>query len=212
MSTSTETRAPWWVANQVQLPAATSGAVEVRQFTVGEEDALGQMLAAMKGGRSVPAGTYTGLYRSGSLWMSDTPDEQRDAWDFQRAVRARGGRVLINGLGLGMTVGMALDAGAEHVDVVEVDPDVVALVGPTWEATGKVTVHLGDAYDQQWPKGARWTCAWHDIWETLCTDDLALHSRLLRKYGRRVDWQEAWGHDLLVARRRQEQHNPWGSW
>lgn len=181
---------PWWVAAKVDLPEGKSGDVEVRTFEVAPTG-IEQMRLAWSG-RGIEPGTYTGLYRRGSLWMSDTPAEIRDCMSVFSEMRARGGRVLMNGLGLGMTVKYALSLpNVEHVDVVEIDPDVAALVGPTY-AGDRCTVHLGDAYAMKWPAGTRWSIAWHDVWPNICGDNAEGIARLKRMYGRRVDWQAAW--------------------
>jgi spermidine synthase len=61
--------------------------------------------------------------------MSDTPVELRDLWGYERHVKNASGKLVhINGLGLGICTKMALDAGATVV-VVELDLDVIELVG-----------------------------------------------------------------------------------
>ena len=208
----------WSDTMTVTLPEGESGNVRIARYEVTERDQQAQLMRAAFTGdrRLVPAGTYTGLYRAGSLWMSDTPDEKRDhAPALRAATRLDAGRVLINGLGLGMIVGALLHLDTvTHIDVVEVDPDVVALVGPHYTAlaaaAGKtVTVHRGDAYTIQWPAGTRWDVAWHDVWADLCTDNLADMARLHRRYGRRVQWQGSWGRELTEHYRRREQRRRW---
>lgn len=182
--------APWWVAAKVDLPEGKSGDVEIRHFDI-EQGAIEQLREQMRG-RGCPPGRYTGLYRRGYLWMSDTQAEIRDCLSVFSELRQRGGRVLMNGLGLGMTVKYALSLpNVEHVDVVEIDPDVVDLVGPTY-ASDRCTIHLGDAYEMTWPRGTRWTIGWHDVWADICGDNAEGIARLKRMYGRRCDWQSAW--------------------
>lgn len=120
-------------AMTVTVPPGISGTVEVRRFEITEQQAARSFLRGR--GRGVPAGTYTGLYRNGSLWMSDTPDEKRDHLPILNAVREHAAeRVLVNGLGLGMVVAALLATeSVRHVDVVDTDPDVIALVGPHYE-------------------------------------------------------------------------------
>jgi hypothetical protein len=218
MSAPTVSRQTWRESMTVTVPAGKSGKVEVCRFTVTEQDASFGALRSFHTGRFTPAGEYTALYRSGYLWMSDTPDEQRDHYaPIREAQASRARRVLINGLGLGMVVAAMLTIDhVEHVDVVELDPDVVALVGPHYEQMaadmGKtVKIHLGDAYKMTWPAGVRWDLAWSDIWPDLCTDNLDGMTRLSRKYGRRVNWHGHWGRELLLARRRREQRSC-GGW
>lgn len=53
-------------------------------------------------------------------------------------------------------------------------------------------------------EGTKWQSARHDIWQYICPDDLKEHERLLRSYGRRVEYQECWQHRELLAYRREE--------
>jgi hypothetical protein len=185
---------PW----KVDLPEGKRGRVEIRKFTI-EENSLGNMLLGMRASR---AGEYTALFRDGRLWMSDTDAEQRDHWKADWQIRISGGRILVMGLGLGMIVHRALQyEHVEHVDVVEIDPDVAELVGQHY-AGPRCTVHVADAYEIKWPRGTRWSYAWHDIWPDLCEDNLPEMARLARSYGRRVDQQGFWGKELLLQERR----------
>lgn len=128
------------------------------------------------------------------LWMSDTRAEviehapiiEKLHWcrDIPHM------RVLINGLGLGMIARAASLLGAEHVDVVELNPYVADLVGSHLPAN--VTVHVGDAFDMQWPRGTRWDIAWHDIWPEISDENLTQMDLLTKKYAHRVGWQDCW--------------------
>jgi hypothetical protein len=190
------TRTPW----QVNIPEGKIGNVEVRRFEVPKKSVANMM--EMFSGRGTDPGWYTGIYRGNTLWMSDTLAEQRDHWEVDLKIRDRGGRVLIMGLGLGMIVKRALDnPNVTHVDVVELDPDVAALVGPSY-AGPRCTIHVADAYEIKWPAGTKWDVAWHDIWPTLSEDNLPEMAKLARSYGRRVGWQGFWGKELLLDHRR----------
>lgn len=190
---------------RVDLPEGERGAVAIRKFTV-ERHSLENMRLMLNGGRQTRPGEYTMLTRNGRLWMSDTDAEQRDHWWAAREIERRGGRILIAGLGLGMIVKVALAVeGVEHIDVVEIDPDVAELVGQHY-AGPRCTVHVADMFEIKWPVGTRWSYAWFDIWPELTTDNLPEMAKLARSYGQRVDAQGFWGKELLVARRRRE---PW---
>ncbi|MBN8955005.1 MAG: hypothetical protein J0H17_00095, partial [Rhizobiales bacterium] len=103
------------------------------------------------------------------------------------------GHVLINGLGIGMVLAAVLRRPeVQRVTVVEIDPDVVALVSPHYP-DARVTVIQSDAFDYAPPKGERYGAVWHDIWDTICANNLPSMTRLKRKYGRRTDWQGCWG-------------------
>lgn len=176
-----------------------TGSVRVEQFEVTDRDAqfnaLRAVFSSIEQGRYVPPGTYHRLVVDGRMWMSDTPVEKRDHRPAVDAMR-RGGRVIINGLGLGLITAAALRLGC-HVDVVELDQRVIDAVSP-WlvdvaaERGGVLVVHQGDAYGYQWPAGARWDVAWHDIWPSISVDNLKGMHRLHRRYGRRVSWQGSW--------------------
>lgn len=176
-------------AYKVDLPFGEHGDARVGPIVV-EDDILLRM-----NGRGTQPGQFTGLWIKGRLWMSDTQAEWYDHSIAVGQIRRRGGRILINGLGIGMVVKAALDCpDVEHVDVVESNADVIALVGPHYESD-RCTIHHADAYEQMkaWPTGTRWTVAWHDIWLDMCTDNLPEMARLNRSYGKRTDWQGCWG-------------------
>jgi hypothetical protein len=212
--TSTLPRTDWHEAMTVTVPEGQSGDVRIARFEVSADEASIHRIRS--GGRAVRSGTYTGLYRSGYLWMSDTPAEKRDHLTFVHEAAYRDARrAVINGLGLGVVVSALLCVETiEHIDVVEIDADVIALVGPHYERlaaeAGKtITVHHADAYTIQWPVGTTWDVAWHDIWRDLCTDNLPQMAKLHRRYGRRVQWQGSWARDLLEYHRDRERRRGW---
>lgn len=194
----------------VDLPPGELDGVEIRKITVGRND-LDNFMEALTSARSTRAGEYTALYRNGRLWMSDTDAEWRDHWPVVNQLERDTARtVLINGLGIGLAVQVALDQPhVEHVDVVEIDRRVAELVGSHYARDPRVKIHVADAYHVEWPRGTRWDVAWHDVWPTLCTDNLDEMAVLHRKYGRRVGWQGSWGKELLRQRRAQERRQRW---
>jgi spermidine synthase len=131
--------------------------------------------------------------------MSDTPAEQDDHREFVQRAR---GRILINGLGLGMVLQACLERrkwqsdeyAVEHATVVEISPAVIALVAPHYQARygDRLTIVQADALTWQPPKGERYAAVWHDIWPDICTDNLPQMHTLHRRYGRRADWQGSW--------------------
>lgn len=184
---------------QVNVPEGRRGPWEISRFTIGENEAAWERIQAIKSGRYVPMGTYTRLLhdRRGVV-MSDTPDEIRD--HLTAVIKARG-HVLLNGLGLGMVLGAVLRRPeVERVTAIEIDPDVIALVGPTY-ANGRVEIIQADAYAYQPPRGVRYGMVWHDIWDSICADNLIGMSKLKRKYGHRADWQGCWA-EYQCRRRR----------
>lgn len=191
----------------VTVPPGRSGDVEVSRFTIGEKD-IGNMLLAE---RRCQPGQYTKMKRGRTLWMSDTTAERRDHVPALAQIDRLGGRILIGGLGLGCIVQGALTSDAvEHVDVVEIDEDVIRLVGPHYRQMAQdldksIDIHAGDVFDMRWPTGSRWSVCWFDVWPDLCTDNLKEMAYLRRSYARRSDWCECWGRGYLQRRRRQEQ-------
>lgn len=192
----------WWEQYKVDLPLGKVGNVEVVHIKIDEDMArFSQMRALFQGGRGqVWPGTYTGIELNGRLWMSDTPDEIADHLPALHRAEEVGGRVLVNGLGLGMVVKalLAMD-NVEHVDVVEINPQVVELVGPHY-ACERLTIHQDNAYTIEWPEEARWAVIWSDIWPTICTDNLGGIQRLRTKYAERCDWHGFWSEDLIYEK------------
>lgn len=148
---------------------------------------------------------FTKITHNGHVWMSDTRAEVMEHsplfnklwWSEPMEHRT----LLVNGLGLGMAVHGALFHGVEHVDVVEIDPDVIDLVGPLLDPD-RVMIHQGDALTIQWPKGKSWTFAWHDIWPSISEDNIESQDALTRKYRRRVQWQDSWQRKGCLKQRR----------
>lgn len=185
---------------RVDVPPGVYGDARVEHFTV-EENSIENLRYRMRG-RGTKPGTYTKLTVGHRLWMSDTDAELRDHFEAIYQIRKRGGRILINGLGLGLVVKAALaEPTVTHVNVVECNEDVIALVGPTYEGDRCSIIHA-DAFTVQWAPGTRWTVAWHDIWLHLSEDNLPEMFRLHRKYGTRVDWQGSWSREWAKRERR----------
>jgi hypothetical protein len=175
----------------VALPEGSRGNWSVRKFVVSDHDSGMTRLRAMQHGRGyVPAGEYTQLHcRGRGVVMSDTPDERRDHY---APVHHARGHILINGLGIGMVLRAVLKKPeVTRATVIEVDPDVVALVAPHY-TDPRVEIVTASAFDYQPPKGVRYGMVWHDIWDSICSDNLPEMTRLKRKYGRRADWQGCW--------------------
>ena len=175
----------------VDVPEGESGDWKVSRFT---PDEFGRMLHNLKQPhRRIGKGPYTQLTHHGSIIMSDTPAEIRDLYPLM-GDRSHG-RMLFNGLGLGVALQGALDQPAvEHVTALEISPDVIALVGEYWKARygERLTIVEADAFTWKPPKGVRYDAVWHDIWPTICGKHWPEMSKLHRKYGRRCDWQDSW--------------------
>lgn len=133
--------------------------------------------------------------------MEDSARELRrhvPAWRHGR------GRVLVSGLGLGCVVrGLLLKPEIERVDVVEIDADIIRVVGPEFADDTRVAIHHGDALTFDWPPGARWDLAWHDLTTPADHDDSlpALHTKLIFRFLDRCQVQGCWGAGARVIRR-----------
>jgi hypothetical protein len=186
--------------HRVTVPEGELDGLRVERFELTRSQAAIASLRAGPG-RALLPGTHTRLMDGDKLWMSDTHGELYDHTIAICHIQNIGTRrVLINGLGLGMVVKAALDCEhVEHVDVVEIDPRVVALVGPHYQADPRVTIHTADAIEQtsKWPPNTRWDVAWHDIWPEINEANRPDMRRLHGSYGRRVGWQGSWGRDFL---------------
>lgn len=167
-----------------------------------EASGTSAFLASLQGESIRDGDRMTRLSVGRRLVMSDTRDEYRDHVE---AIHRATGRVLIHGLGLGCYLRAILQKpDVQHVDVVELEQDVLDLVGPYFADDARVHFHQGDAYTFTFPKGVTWDAAWHDIWADKCSDDLEGHARLNRRYARRVGWQRCWAHHELLRNRRWE--------
>jgi hypothetical protein len=207
---------PWknvWTIPQVvpvNVPDGKSGDWEVYTFNVSKADeAFGRIraIASSDRGRFVPAGAYKGLRQAGTIVMSNTPDEIADCSDFFSEAK---GRVLINGLGLGIALDVILnklkedDSGrraVEEVYVVEKSQDVLNLVEGTFKDDPRVKIVHADALEYK-PIG-KFDAVWHDIWSYICSDNLPEMHKLHRKYGRKLTesgWQGSWCQERVCRR------------
>jgi hypothetical protein len=188
-----------WERYKVNVPLGKSGDwAVVRMVVTPEHEAFEKLRCALnpqRPARFVPAGTYTALTRNGEVIMSDTPDEIRDHMD---VIRAAKGHCLVNGLGLGVVAAAMLEKPeVERVTVVELSPDVVALVGgPLKEKYGdRLEVVLADAFAYAPPKGVQYGAVWNDIWDNISKGNLPGMRRLKAKYAGKCEWQGCWQED-----------------
>lgn len=195
----------WYDQMEVTVPAGEYGSCRIEKFEVtGKELASFQYILQ---GRGCHPGWYTKMFRNDHLWMSDTTAERRDHITPALEIRNRGGRILIGGLGLGMIVNFALlQPNVEHVDVVEVDNDVMMLVAPHYMAMAafyrkSIRFHNEDMFEIKWPRGTRWSVAWFDIWQDINSDNLNQMTKLRRSYAQRSDWNGCWAQAQAKRRR-----------
>jgi hypothetical protein len=208
----------WWEAFKVDLPAGQHGRWAIERFSVGPGDRLQPYFRVY--GRDCPPGTYTRLVRyedgvpdidetmntavavGGHPVMTDTPGEIEDHCSVMAEIERRGGRILVHGLGIGLILKFALALpNVGHIDVVELDQDVIDLVAPHYRDE-RLQIHHGDARTFPWPSSSRWSVAWHDIWGDFQLENLNEMAAFERRFAGRVDWQECWSKDHLLAKQR----------
>ena len=187
------------------VPEGKSGQWRVEYFTVSpDEAAFENMRAAFAfSARTIRAGRYMRLMRGNTVVMSDTPAEIADLRDLIWRCQ---GRVLINGLGLGVCANLILlREQVEHLTIIEMAAEVIHLVVPALQAhEGRFEVIHANALHYRPPKGVRFDVVWHDIWDNICTDNWEVMSRLHRKYGRLCGWQGSWSRAQVLRRRQGE--------
>jgi hypothetical protein len=125
-------------------------------------------------GHPLPAGEYTVLTIGGAYSMCDAPFMLRNYVPF---VQSAAGDILLTGLGLGCLVGaLAARPAVRSITVLEIDPDVLGLIGPHVRHRG-VELISADALAWRPPDGRRFDAAMLDI-----DDDTELISRLVRHH------------------------------
>jgi hypothetical protein len=152
-------------------------------------------------------GTYTSLRRGPTQFMTDLYDEW---WTQRPAITealARGGDVLVTGLGLGVVVDAMLepaDSPVHRITVLELSSDVIRLVAPHLLAAhpGRLEVIHADAFVWTPPESAHFSVVWHDIWPNPQAPECAAEiERLERRYGPLCDWQGSWPREYLACSR-----------
>ena len=170
-----------------------SGPWRIEAFRVSEQESEMTLARAKITGainEFVPTGNYKRLVREETVVMSNTPMEIRTNRAF--IYRAKG-KVLINGLGLGMVLSAILKKPEiESVTVVEASEDVIKLVGPSFCDDSRVTIVHACAFEYQPEQGTFFDAVWHDIWDEISDENLPEMHKLHRKYGQRANWQGSW--------------------
>lgn len=222
-----DNREPAWAAVAVgEFIGAPQkrGRWEIGRFEITDQDLVRDYLRAHgdgKGRYSASVGEFIKLERiikkddggeTLQLVMSNTFQEMVDHAD---VLTNAWGYVLVNGLGLSCVVsGLLAKPEVKHIDVVEIEQDVIDLVGPAYEHDERVTIHQGDAYNFPWESGRRWNYVWHDIWTEIAPHNLTdpekaehgiTYEMLHRRFGQRADQQGSWAFkDALRARNKRK--------
>jgi len=185
----------------VQVPDGVCGKYKIDTFEITQEEADWNNVRASLGRcRMISPGIYKRLKRGSDTIMSNTPAEIQDHINF---INNAHGRVLINGLGIGMALKAILEKDdVVSVTVVEIAPEVIELVGSTYTVDPRVEIINASAFDYKPPQGRHYQAVWHDIWDDLCGDNVIEMNKLHRKYARRSDWQGSWGRRECLMQRR----------
>lgn len=187
----------------VTVPDGKKGLWEISTFTVTNDDLLMHNLRAWRDNGGLTAmkpGTFKRLtHKNRGVVMSNTRMEVNTAYECYVGAT---GRVLINGLGLGMVLeGVLSKPDVTYVRVIELEQDVIDLVGPHFAHDPRVEIVCADAYKYKPEKDAKFDYVWHDIWDDLSSDNFPKMATLNRKYAKKATKQGTWSRDEV---RRQE--------
>lgn len=193
--------APDFVFGTVSVPDGQRGPWAIETFTVSEAEAKWHNVRCDINRRRldrIAPSTYRRLvHAQRGVIMSNTPME---VFTNRSGLRQATGRVLVNGLGLGMFVeGLLSKPDVTYVRVIEIDADVIALVGPQFAHDPRVEIVHADALIYRPAVGEQFDYVWHDIWDDVCADNLAQMTTLSRRYGHRTNHQACWSRDMIKA-------------
>jgi hypothetical protein len=136
--------------------------------------------------------------QGGEIVMEDSAPELRQHLPIWLQAH---GRVLVTGLGLGCVVrGLLASPNVEHVDVIEINEDIVRIVGAEFADNPKVTIHHADALAFEVPDGCAWDFAWHDIWCAGNDGLQILHGKLIDRFKTSCPRHGAWKFPRFAAR------------
>jgi hypothetical protein len=132
----------------------------------------------------------------GEVVMEDSTRELRrhlPIW-----LRAKG-RVLVTGLGLGCVVrGLLASENVEHVTVIEIDAEILRIVGKEFESDPRVRLIHGDALTVTIRD--KFDYAWHDIWTEGNEHLQVLHAKLIKRFYPQSTIQGAWNFPRQLKR------------
>jgi hypothetical protein len=189
---------------KVSLPARRRGRASVSRYTVTHKraDEINWRIVLHDEDRAwAYPGRYTGLTVDGIMVMSDEAKEITDHIPF---IEKATGRILVTGLGIGMVLQALLcKPEVEHVTVVELSADVLALVSPhylTMFGGERMSLVNDSAFDWRPPTGSRFDYAWHDIWPIAFGAYWPEHERLFDRYSAFATEQDSWRGEWMRRR------------
>lgn len=202
---------------RLDVPENVSGEWQINTFSVTESDVELQKLRAIVSsnfGRYVPVGTYHRLLHKNEVVMSNTPDEIYDHMPFLYAAE---GDVLINGLGLGVVIEMLMikqkhTGLLKSITVIEKSQDVLNLVQKHYENKygnrDDIVLKIihDDAFIYTPQPNTKYNAVWHDIWDSISSDNLPEMTCLHRRYGRRCKWQGSWARYLCEIQKKRSRY------
>lgn len=143
--------------------------------------------------------TAATMHLDGVIVMEDGVSELRRHLPIWLAAR---GRVLVTGLGLGCVLrGLLAKPEVEHVDVIEIDADIIRVVGAEFAGNPRATIHRGNALTMRWPATTRWDYAWHDLWIEQENKLQLDHMAAMLHFKNHVPKQGAWAFPKFIKRR-----------
>jgi len=176
------------------VPPGKIGNTEVRHALVTETDANRSF--AVEGVDAVLPGRYCQLWVDGQLFMTDTPAERRTN---RPVVEAAHGDVLLGGLGLGLILPpLILAPEVTSITILEKSPEVLSLVGPSYQLGSTYWANTPDAYRLhklrfveadvfKWTPDQKFHIVWLDIWSFVNLSILSEMTKLKRKYKECLD-------------------------
>jgi hypothetical protein len=174
------------------VPDGKSGPWKISTFRVTKKDAAYFNFCNRRNpSQWIEPGTYRRLSCEGrGVIMSNTPMEIRTNYDpFVYAT----GRVLINGLGLGMLLEAILSKpDVTYVRVIEIDEHVIRLVAPHFARDKRVEIVHANALTYRPARGEKFDYVWHDIWDVIDSINLPEMATLGRRYNRRIAVRQGW--------------------
>lgn len=172
------------------------GFAKLEPFSISEGEAFRNNRRPRTWNRYWVPGKYHRLTYMGEQLMSDTPLEVVENLPAIRAAHNSGGRILLNGLGMGLTLRGALSSSrVTHVDVVEINGDVLRLISRLFPDP-RVDWHNADALHKDWPVNSKWDFAWHDIWSSQNGETYQMHLDVISKFQFQARIQGCLAHDI----------------